>query len=57
MLRILKNRASILCGLILASCTLCHQIVPGKMGLTDLGSKLSHLQLGCVDVEKQVASR
>jgi cytochrome c2 len=37
-------------------CALCHQIVPGKMGLTDLGSKLSHLHLGCVDVEKQVAS-
>jgi hypothetical protein len=38
-------------------CTLCHQIVPGKMGLTDLGSKLSHLHLGCGDVEKQVASK
>lgn len=38
-------------------CTLCHQIVPGKMGLTDLGSKLSHLHLGCVDVEKTVASK
>jgi cytochrome c2 len=38
-------------------CTLCHQIVPGKMGLTGLGAKLSHLHLGCVDVEKQVASK
>jgi cytochrome c2 len=38
-------------------CTLCHQIVPGKMGLTGLGMKLSHLHLGCVDVEKQVASK
>jgi cytochrome c2 len=38
-------------------CTLCHQIVPGKMGLTELGNKLTHLHLGCVDVEKQVASR
>ena len=38
-------------------CTLCHQIVPGKMGLTNLGMKLSHLHLGCVDVEKQVASK
>ena len=38
-------------------CTLCHQIVPGKMGLTDLGSKLSHLHLGCVDVEKHLASK
>ena len=38
-------------------CTLCHQIVPGKMGLTNLGMKLNHLHLGCVDVEKKVASR
>ncbi len=38
-------------------CTLCHQIIPGKMGLTELGMKLSHLHLGCVDVEKQVASK
>ena len=38
-------------------CTLCHQIVPGKMGLTSLGAKLRHLHLSCVDVEKQVASK
>jgi cytochrome c551/c552 len=38
-------------------CTLCHQIVPGKMGLTDLGAKLTHMHLGCVDVEKTVASK
>ena len=38
-------------------CTFCHRIVPGKMGLTELGSKLSHLHLGCVDIEKQVASK
>ena len=38
-------------------CTLCHQIVPGKMGLSVLGSKLSNLHLGCVDVEKQLASK
>ncbi len=38
-------------------CTTCHKIVPGKMGLTDLGSKLTHLHLGCVDVEKLVAGR
>jgi hypothetical protein len=36
-------------------CTTCHQIVPGKMGLTELGSRLAHLHLGCVDVEKQLA--
>lgn len=38
-------------------CTLCHQIVPGKMGLTEIGAKLSHMHLGCVDVEKALASR
>jgi cytochrome c551/c552 len=38
-------------------CTTCHQIVPGKLGLTELGSKLTHLHLGCVDVEKTVASK
>ena len=38
-------------------CNLCHQIIPGKMGLTDLGTKLNHLHLGCVDVEKKVASK
>ena len=38
-------------------CTLCHQIIPGKMGLTSLGSKLSRLHLGCVDVEKQLANK
>jgi hypothetical protein len=28
-------------------CTLCHKIVPGKMGLTDLGTKLTSLHLVC----------
>jgi hypothetical protein len=38
-------------------CTMCHKIIPGKMGLTNLGLKLTSLHLGCVDVEKLVASR
>jgi cytochrome c551/c552 len=38
-------------------CTLCHQIVPGTMGLTTLGKKLSSMHLGCVDVEKRLASK
>jgi len=38
-------------------CTLCHRIVPGKMGLTALGAKLTRMHLGCVDVEKTVASK
>ena len=36
-------------------CTFCHKITPGKMGLTEAGSKLSHLHLGCAEVEQQVA--
>jgi cytochrome c551/c552 len=38
-------------------CTLCHRIVPGKMGLTEVGSRLTHLHLGCVEIEQLVASR
>lgn len=38
-------------------CTFCHKITPGKLGMTDVGAKLTHLHLGCVDVEKQVAAR
>lgn len=37
-------------------CTSCHKIIPGKMGLTDVGAKLSSLHLGCVDIEKSVAA-
>ena len=38
-------------------CTACHKLSPGKLELTDVGAKLAHLHLGCVDVEKTVASR
>jgi cytochrome c551/c552 len=38
-------------------CTTCHKIIPGKMGLTEVGAKLTHLHLGCVDVEKLVSTR
>lgn len=38
-------------------CTGCHQVTPGKLALTEVGAKLQHLHLGCVDVEKIVASR
>lgn len=37
-------------------CATCHKLTPGKLGLTEVGSKLAHLHLGCVDVEKLVAS-
>jgi hypothetical protein len=38
-------------------CTTCHKITPGKLDLTEVGAKLTHLHLGCVDVEKLVASQ
>jgi hypothetical protein len=38
-------------------CTTCHKIIPGKMGLTDLRAKLTHLHLGCVDVERLVSTK
>jgi cytochrome c551/c552 len=37
-------------------CTACHQVAQGKVGLTEVGTKLAHLHLGCVDVEKVLAS-
>ena len=37
-------------------CATCHTLTPGKMGLTEVGAKLAHLHLGCVDVEKLVAN-
>jgi cytochrome c2 len=38
-------------------CTYCHQITPGKMGLTPVGAKLSGMHLGCVQVEQNVAGK
>jgi cytochrome c2 len=37
-------------------CATCHKVSPGKMGLTETGAKLAGLHLGCVEVEKLVAS-
>ena len=37
-------------------CTSCHKLTPGRLELTDVGAKLAHLHLGCVDVEKLVAN-
>jgi cytochrome c551/c552 len=33
-------------------CTTCHQIVPGKLGLTSFGKRLKSLHVACTDVEK-----
>ena len=38
-------------------CTACHKLTPGKLGLTEVGAKLQHLHLGCVDVEKLTSSQ
>ena len=38
-------------------CTTCHKLTPGKLALTELGAKLEHLHLGCVDIEKLTSSR
>jgi cytochrome c2 len=33
-------------------CTTCHQITPGKLGLTAYGNKLKSFHMACTDVEK-----
>lgn len=38
-------------------CSTCHQITPGKLGLTAYGAKLASLHLACTDVQKIVASK
>ena len=38
-------------------CATCHKVSSGQVGLTDLGAKLGHLHLGCVDIEKLVSAR
>jgi hypothetical protein len=37
-------------------CATCHKVTQGKMQLTAVGAKLSHLHLGCVEVEKLLAT-
>jgi len=36
-------------------CTTCHQIVPGKLGLTSYGQKLKSMHMACTDVERIIA--
>lgn len=38
-------------------CTTCHQITPGKLGLTEVGSKLASLHMACTDVQKILSQR
>ncbi len=37
-------------------CTTCHQVAPGKLGLTTYGTKLKSLHMACTDVEKTLAA-
>jgi len=37
-------------------CATCHKVTPGNVALTEMGTKLANLHLGCVDVEKVLAS-
>lgn len=37
-------------------CATCHKVSPGKMALTETGAKLAGLHLGCVEVQKLVAT-
>ena len=38
-------------------CTTCHQVAPGKLGLTTYGTKLKSLHMACTDVEKTLATQ
>jgi cytochrome c2 len=38
-------------------CTACHKLTPGKLTLTEMGTKLANLHIGCVEVEKLTSSR
>lgn len=38
-------------------CTTCHQITPGKLGLTSYGTKIKSLHMACTDVEKLLAQQ
>lgn len=38
-------------------CTFCHTTASGKMAMSGVGTRLANLHLGCVDIEKALASR
>ncbi len=38
-------------------CTFCHQVTPGKLGLTEVGSKLASLHMACTDVQRVLSQR
>ncbi len=38
-------------------CAACHQVKPGRMGLTEVGSKLASLHMACTDVQRVLSQR
>lgn len=38
-------------------CAACHQVTPGRMGLTEVGSKLASLHMACTDVQRILSQR
>jgi cytochrome c551/c552 len=38
-------------------CAACHQITPGRMGLTEIGSKLASLHMTCPEVQRLLSER
>jgi len=38
-------------------CSTCHQVAPGRMGLTEVGSKLASLHMACTDVQRILSKR
>jgi cytochrome c551/c552 len=38
-------------------CTTCHQITPGKLGLTTYGTKIKSFHMACTDVERILAQQ
>jgi len=38
-------------------CSTCHQVAPGRMGLTEVGSKLASLHMACTDVQRTLSQR
>lgn len=35
-------------------CTFCHQVTPGRMGFTEIGTRLGFLHLGCPEVQEEL---
>ena len=49
-----KERAS---KFVQFGCTTCHQITPGKLGLTAYGAKLKSLHMACTEVQQILSSK